>query len=59
MKYTTLLFALFIGFLACSSPQNHVTLDTDRLIADIEYLASDELEGRYVDHREAKKHVLF
>ncbi len=48
MKYTVSLFALFIGFLACSSPQNQVTLDTDRLISDIEYLASDELEGRYV-----------
>ncbi|MCR9133521.1 MAG: M28 family peptidase [bacterium] len=48
MKNTALLYTLFIGLLACSSPQNHVTLDTDRLISDIEYLASDELEGRCV-----------
>ncbi|MBO6794706.1 MAG: M28 family peptidase [Balneolaceae bacterium] len=32
----------------CSSPQKEITLNTDQLIADIEYLSSDKLEGRLV-----------
>ncbi len=48
MNKTTLFSLLFIGLMACSSPQKEISLDTDQLIADIEYLSSDELEGRLV-----------
>lgn len=48
MNKTTLLSLLFIGLMECSSPQKEITLNTDQLIADIEYLSSDKLEGRLV-----------
>lgn len=48
MKKTAFIYLLFIGVMACSSPQEVKTLNTDQLIADIEYLSSDELEGRLV-----------
>ncbi len=39
--------ALFLFVVGCSSTPE-IALNTDQLIADIEYLSSDELEGRYV-----------
>ena len=49
MKYSLLylLVALFFVF-ACEPEQQDPTLDTETMIEDLEYLSSDELEGRYV-----------
>lgn len=49
MKYSLLylLVALFFVF-ACETEQKDPTLDTETMIEDLEYLSSDELEGRYV-----------
>lgn len=49
MKYTWLSFlvAVFLVINCQTSPKNPV-LNTDRLISDLQYLSSDELEGRLV-----------
>lgn len=47
MRFLSLI--LFIGFFAqACSTSTEVELNTNQLIADLEYLSSDELEGRYV-----------
>lgn len=49
MKYSLLyLFVALFFVFACEPEKVDPTLDTDTLIDDIEYLSSDELEGRYV-----------
>ncbi|MCG8374795.1 MAG: peptidase M20, partial [Balneolales bacterium] len=46
LKRRPYLFFLLIAIFACSAPQ--AQLNTEQLIADLEYLSSDELGGRLV-----------
>lgn len=47
MRITLSLLLMAVILTACS-PIPEIVLNTDQLISDIEYLSSDELEGRYV-----------
>lgn len=53
--FYSLLFLFFVT--ACSAPEPE--LATDQLISDLEYLASDELEGRYVGSEGSAKAQAF